>query len=224
MPRIESWPARKPPMTGPSTLEVPKTAMKKPWYRERSRGGTMSPMIASASDIRPPAPMPWMRPERGQLVHRVGEAAEHRADDEDADGEQVERPPAVEVGQLAVQRRGDRRGDQERRRRPGLQVVALQVVGDGADRGRDDGLVERGQEHAEHEAGEDRDDLAVGEDAAGVRRGGRRAGVPAVGRAGAGGLAHRISLVVEGAVGGAGVGDAGQRRGRCRRGGGRTGW
>jgi hypothetical protein len=45
-------------MTGPSTLEVPNTAMKKPWYRERSRGGTMSPMIASASDIRPPAPMP----------------------------------------------------------------------------------------------------------------------------------------------------------------------
>ena len=47
-------------MTGPSTLDVPKTAMKKPWYRERSRGGTMSPMIASASDIRPPAPMPWI--------------------------------------------------------------------------------------------------------------------------------------------------------------------
>ena len=27
-PRMESWPARKPPMTGPSTEEVPKTAMK----------------------------------------------------------------------------------------------------------------------------------------------------------------------------------------------------
>ena len=47
-------------MTGPRTLEVPKTAMKKPWYLERSRGGTMSPMIARASDSRPPAPMPWI--------------------------------------------------------------------------------------------------------------------------------------------------------------------
>jgi hypothetical protein len=28
MPRIESCPARKPPMTGPSTLDVPQTAMK----------------------------------------------------------------------------------------------------------------------------------------------------------------------------------------------------
>ena len=55
---------------------------------------------------------------------------------------------------------------------------------------------------------EDREDLAVGEDAAGVRRGGRRAGVPAFGRAGAGGLAHRISL--GGRWGGAGVGHAGQ--------------
>jgi hypothetical protein len=58
MPSSDVWPARKPPMTGPSTLEVPKTAMKYPWYFERSRGGTMSPMIASASDMRPPAPMP----------------------------------------------------------------------------------------------------------------------------------------------------------------------
>ena len=40
----------------------------------------------------------------------------------------------------------------------------------------------------------------MGEDAAGVRRGGRRAGVPPVGRGGAGGLAHRISL--GGSVGG----------------------
>jgi hypothetical protein len=42
------------------TLAVPNTARKKPWYLARSRGGTMSPMIASAIDIRPPAPMPWI--------------------------------------------------------------------------------------------------------------------------------------------------------------------
>ena len=27
-PRIESWPAKKPPMSGPSTLDVPNMAMK----------------------------------------------------------------------------------------------------------------------------------------------------------------------------------------------------
>src|SRR3712207_7722446 len=49
-------------------------------------------------------------PVRGELVHRVGQPAEHRADDEDADREQVERPATVEVGQLAVQRcREDRK-------------------------------------------------------------------------------------------------------------------
>ncbi len=59
MPRMLDWPASAPPMTGPSTLEVPNTARNMPWYLARSRGGTMSPMIASARDIRPPAPRPW---------------------------------------------------------------------------------------------------------------------------------------------------------------------
>ena len=53
-----SWPAKKPPMTGPSTDAVPNTARKYPWYLARSRGGTMSPMIARASENRPPAPRP----------------------------------------------------------------------------------------------------------------------------------------------------------------------
>ncbi len=32
--------------------------MNQPWYLERSRGGTMSPTMAIAMDISPPAPMP----------------------------------------------------------------------------------------------------------------------------------------------------------------------
>jgi hypothetical protein len=59
IPRIDDWPASRPPITGPSTLDVPNTARKKPWYFARSRGGTMSPRIASASENRPPAPIPW---------------------------------------------------------------------------------------------------------------------------------------------------------------------
>jgi hypothetical protein len=38
---------------------------------------------------------------------------------------QEEAAPAVDVGELAVQRRGDRRGDQEGRGGPGLQVEAV---------------------------------------------------------------------------------------------------
>ena len=101
--------------------------------------------------------------EGGELPHRLGEAAQHRADDEDGDRGDEERPAAVEVGQLAVERRADRGGDEVGGRRPRLDRQAVQVVGDGADRGRDDGLVERGQEHAGHQAGQDREDLPVGQ-------------------------------------------------------------
>ena len=79
------------------------------------------------------------------------------------DREQEERPPPVDVGQLAVQRRGDRRRDEERRGRPRLQVEAVQVVGDGPGGRGHDGLVQRGQEHAHHQADQNGDDLPMGE-------------------------------------------------------------
>ena len=53
----------------------------------------------------------------------------------------------------------------------------VQVVGDGAHRGGDDGLVERGQEHAHHQSDEDRQDLPVGHAAShGLRRAGGAVG------------------------------------------------
>ena len=48
-----------PPSSGPATEDRPKTAPKYPMYLPRSRGGITSPMVAKASDIRPPAPRPW---------------------------------------------------------------------------------------------------------------------------------------------------------------------
>ena len=57
--RIWAEPAKIPPNSGPSTEEMPNTARKYPWYLARSRGASMSPMIASGRDIRAPAPMPW---------------------------------------------------------------------------------------------------------------------------------------------------------------------
>ena len=98
----------------------------------------------------------------GEHVHRGGERACGRADDEHGDREQEQLLAAVEVAELAVDRRGDGRGDQVGRRHPRLDRQTVQVVGDGADRGTDDGLVERGEEHAQQQARQDRQDLLVG--------------------------------------------------------------
>src|SRR5262249_39600283 len=68
----------------------------------------------------------------------------------------------VDVAELAVDRRRDGRGDQVRRGDPRLHGQAVEVIGDGADRGRDDGLVERTEEHPHHQPGDDREDLPVG--------------------------------------------------------------
>ena len=54
-----SWSVNRPPSSGPATEETPNTAPNSPWYLPRSRGGMMSPITASASDIRPPPPRPW---------------------------------------------------------------------------------------------------------------------------------------------------------------------
>ncbi len=106
---------------------------------------------------------PLERTERGEHVHRRGETAQRRPNDEDHDRDEEERLAAVDVRQLAVKRGGDGRGDQERRGDPGLDAEAVEIVPDAPDGGGDDGLVERGQEHAEQQPGEDRHDLPMGQ-------------------------------------------------------------
>ena len=80
------------------------------------------------------------RAEDSQHVHRRGERAGGGADDEERDREQEQLLAAVEVAELAVDRGRDRRGDQVRRGRPGLDRQPVEVVGDGADRGAHDRL------------------------------------------------------------------------------------
>jgi hypothetical protein len=109
-----------------------------------------------------------------ELVDRAGEAAQDRAHEEDDDRGQVERLAAVLVGQLAVERRRDRRGDEVRRRHPRLRGLAVELVRDGAHRRRDDRLVERGEEHAEQQPGQHDEDLPVGQGAGGGSRPGGR--------------------------------------------------
>ncbi|MBG9885380.1 hypothetical protein ABE10_02015, partial [Bacillus toyonensis] len=102
--------------------------------------------------------------EAGEHQHRGREGRQERAEDEHADAEDEQRTPPEDVGQLAVDRDRDGRCDQVGGRDPGLLVQAVQVVADRADRGADDGLVERGEEHAGHEAVDDEEDLPVRHD------------------------------------------------------------
>ena len=140
--------------------------------------------------------------EGDELLHRGGEPREHGADHEGQDGDLEDRTPAVEVGDLAPQRGGGRRGQEVRRDHPREVVEAAEVAGDGGQRGGDDALVQGGQEHAGDEAGHDHEDLAVAEVALGVggHRGssfgecaGRGAGRAGAGRRSAGRAGRRVT-------------------------------
>ncbi len=93
--------------------------------------------------------------EGDQLHHRLAQAGQHRADQEDDDRGQEDGLAPVHVAELAVDRRRARRGEQVRGDDPGEVVEAAEVADDRRQRRRHDRLVERGQEHAEHERHED---------------------------------------------------------------------
>ena len=137
-----------PPSSGPAIDDRAKVAPKYPWYRPRSRGETTSAMIVMAMAISPPAPSALDPPEGDQLRHVLAEAGQHRADQEDHDGELEDALATELVGELAVQRGGDGRGQQVGGHHPAHVVEPVQAVDDGGQGGADDGLVEGGQEHA----------------------------------------------------------------------------
>ena len=66
-----------PPSAGPTSVETPKTAPKKPWYLPRSDGAKMSPITANATGNNAPAPRPWMPRNRmnchisPEMLHRI---------------------------------------------------------------------------------------------------------------------------------------------------------
>ncbi len=123
-------------------------------------------MMASDSENRPPAPMPWMA--RNAASSYIDWDSPHSIDPTMkmliANRMNGLRPymseslpySGVEIVDVI----------EERGRRPHLQREAVQVVGDGTDRGRDDRLVECGEEHREHQTGQDGHDLLVVEGAA----------------------------------------------------------
>ncbi len=115
----------------------------------------------------PAAAQPLEGAKADELRHRGGEAAQHRGQQEDHDGDLQHDLAAVEVGQLAVDRRCRRRGQEIGRNDPGEMLDAVEIGRNARQRRRDDGLVERGEEHAEHQADQDDDRLAMVETARG---------------------------------------------------------
>ena len=109
---------------------------------------------------------------RERNTSRAAEALQHAADDQrhhvrrhgrdqragqdEADRDQHHRAPAVDVGQLAVERRRHGRGEQIGRHHPGDIVEIVEADGDRRQRRRDDGAVERAEEHRQQDREHDR--------------------------------------------------------------------
>ena len=91
-----------------------------------------------------------------ELGHRLRGRADDPAGHEQHDAADEEQPPAVHVGQPAVDRRGDRRGEHVGGEDPRVVLDAAEVGDDHRQRGGHDRLVERGQQHAQQHA-DDRD-------------------------------------------------------------------
>jgi hypothetical protein len=93
--------------------------------------------------------------EEDELPHRLAQARQHRADQEQDDPDQEQWPAAVQVRELAVDRHGDRARQQEDRYDPGVVIGALELGDDAGQDGTDDRLIEGGQEHAQQDRAED---------------------------------------------------------------------
>ena len=103
-----------------------------------------------------PAPAePLEAAERDQLGHVLAEPAQHRADEEEHDRRLEHDLAAVEVAELAVERPGDRRGEQVAGHDPGEVLYPAQVADDRGQRRGDDRLVQRRQQHHEQQRAED---------------------------------------------------------------------
>jgi hypothetical protein len=83
---------------------------------------------------------------------------------EDHDREDEELLAPVHVTELAVERRGDRRGQDVRGDHPGQVRDAAQVTDDPRQRGAHDKLVEHGEQHRHQQARQDNHDLLMGQE------------------------------------------------------------
>ena len=106
-------------------------------------------------DDEPAAAEALQRAEGDELAHALRLPAQRRPDEEDDDRALEDALAPVEVAELAVERRGDRRRQQVAGDDPRELVQAAELGRDGRQRGGDDRPVERGQQDREHERHED---------------------------------------------------------------------
>ena len=99
----------------------------------------------------PAAAETLQHPRGGQHLDAGGDRAKQGGDQEHRQRHQHHAPAAVDVAQLAIQRRRHRGGDQVGHHHPRHPVDAAERGGDGRQGGRHDGLVHHRQEHRQHD-------------------------------------------------------------------------
>ncbi len=125
----------------------------------------------------PAAAEPLQRAGEDQHQHGGRQRAGDRARRIDADRDQHHGAPAVDVGELAEQRRRGGGAEQVRGHHPGHVVDVAEVGGDGRQRGRDHHRVERRQHHGEQDAENDPPRRGVVEIGRNRRRWRKRCGI-----------------------------------------------
>jgi hypothetical protein len=105
-------------------------------------------------------PQALQRAEPDELLHVLRQAGQGRADQEDHDREDEELLAAVHVAELAVERRGDRRGQHVGRDHPGQVGHPAQAADDPGQRGAHDELVEHRQQDRHQQSRQHDHDLA----------------------------------------------------------------
>ena len=149
-------------MRGPPTVATAITLPSRPEYRPRSRGLIIAAIAICTSACRPPRPRPCSTRQAISVSHRLGEPGQHRADDEDDDGQLDQQLLAEQVGELAPDRGGRGRGQQGGGDDPGVLALGAPQVGDDRRQGvGDDRPRQERHEHRQHHPGERREDLPV---------------------------------------------------------------
>ena len=110
-------------------------------------------VVAGAGALAPTA--------QDELHHRLGESSQQRAGQEDEDGGLEHRLAAVDVADLPVEWRADRRAEQVGGDNPRIVVEPAELAHDCGQCGGDDGLVKRGEQQPRHQTAEDDEDLPV---------------------------------------------------------------
>ena len=109
---------RVPPSSGPTTVEIPKTAPIKPGWRPRSRGETTSPITACVDTINAAAAQTLHTAKHDQLGHVLAQPAQDRTHQEHDERDLQHELAPVHVSELPRDRCRNPRTPQIRRHHP----------------------------------------------------------------------------------------------------------